>query len=136
MEKEIVKDYKGPIVFFDGVCGLCNFFVDFVITRDKKALFKFAPLQGDSAKTKDISLVQYNSVVLYMDGEYFIKSSAAIKILAELGGIYSLLKILLIIPDFMRNAVYDLIAANRYKWFGKRETCRIPGPEERERFLP
>lgn len=129
------KDDK-PIVFFDGVCGLCNSFVDFVIKRDKHAIFKFAPLQGDSAKNAGFSLAQYNSVVLYKEGRFYLKSTAALNILSELGGFYSLLKILLIIPAFIRNAVYDFIAAKRYSWFGKRETCRIPGPEERLRFLP
>lgn len=136
MDKVKIEDQEHPIIFFDGFCGLCNSFVDFVLKKDREAIFKFAPLQGNTAKSVGVSLDQYHSVVLFTGGKKYIKSSAAIKIISDLGGGYATLKLLLIFPAFIRNAVYDFIAAKRYKWFGKRETCRIPKPEERLRFLP
>jgi len=125
-----------PVIFFDGVCGLCNRFVDFVIRRDKEKKFLFAPLQGTTASKYNISLGKYNSVVLWQGGKYQVKSSAAIAILAQLPGLFRLTKILLLIPEIIRDWVYDIVADNRYRWFGKKEVCRIPSKEERLRFMP
>ncbi len=125
-----------PVIFFDGVCGLCNRFVDFVIRRDKEKKFLFAPLQGTTASKHNISLGKYNSVVLWQGGKYQVKSSAAIAILAQLPGLFRLTKILLLIPEIIRDWVYDIVADNRYRWFGKKEVCRIPSKEEQLRFMP
>lgn len=131
-----MNDGSNPIIFFDGVCGLCNRFVDFVIRRDKKKKFMFAPLQGTTANEYNISLEKYNSVVLWQNDKILIKSSAAIAILAQLPGLLRLTKVLLIIPKMIRDWFYDLVAHKRYQWFGRKEVCRIPSKEEQARFRP
>lgn len=125
------------IIFFDGVCVLCNGFVDFVLSRDSERIFKFAPLQGETAKrtlpenfTKDMS-----TVVLWSQGQIFQRSDAALMILAQLGGIYSLARIFWIVPQALRDLCYRLVAGQRYHWFGKRDSCRLPTQEERSMFL-
>lgn len=124
------------VLFFDGVCNLCNGFIDFLIKRDTKAKIKYAPLQGDlAAECVPEHAANMSSVVLYKAGKVYIESTAAILTLAELGGFWVLLKALLIFPEFIRNPFYKVIAANRYKWFGQKDTCRLPTPEEKERFL-
>jgi len=129
---------KQQIVYFDGVCGLCNYFVDFLLRRDKYNKLLFAPLQGETA-SQNLGVdphQTFDSVVFYKNGKQYTKSGAAIRILAELGGLWQLTLILLIIPAFIRNFVYDIVATNRYKWFGQKESCRIPTKEERVKFLP
>lgn len=126
------------IIFFDGVCGLCNRFVDFVIPRDKKRRFRYAPLQGETAKNKIGHLTELQtlkSVVYYEDGKTYTRSSAVLQIVAQLGGPWWLAKIFFLVPRFLRDHIYEFIAEHRYQWFGKRETCRFPTPEERELFL-
>lgn len=132
-----MNNYGTRIVFFDGICNLCNLSVDFLIRKDTKNIFKFAPLQGETALNflpKNIQ-EQLDSVVFYKDGRVYSHSDAAIQILIELGGLYSLARIFLIFPRFFRNAIYSAIAKRRYKWFGKKETCRLPTVEEQARFL-
>lgn len=127
------------ILFFDGVCGLCSWSVDFVMVRDRRELFQFAPLQGDTARqlltasfARDL-----DSVVLLVEGQPFRKSAAAIRVLCRLGFGWQLLGTLAwLIPLPLRDLVYDLVARNRYRLFGKHETCRMPTPAERSRFLP
>lgn len=125
------------VIFFDGYCGLCNGFVDFMLKIDKKGVFKFSPLQSDFAKkhlpAEDIE--QLKSVVLLIDDKSYRKSEAVLLALSHLGGSWSLLKQLNVIPTGLRDAGYELVAANRYKIFGKRDTCRLPTAEERERFI-
>jgi predicted DCC family thiol-disulfide oxidoreductase YuxK len=127
-----------PVIFFDGVCGLCNGFVDFILKVDKHKKFHFSPLQGALAKSKlsDEQITDLKSVVLASDNKIFIKSQAVLEILTQLGGFWMLAVVLKIFPNFVLNIFYDLIAKYRYKLFGKKETCRIPSPEERERFIP
>lgn len=123
------------IVFFDGVCGLCNKFVDFVICHDKNEQIFFAPLQGKLAQTQIKNLtVDVDYVILYSNGNLYQKSTAAIRILSLMGGIWKCCILFLIIPPFIRNYIYDWVAKNRYKWFGKNEFCRIPSQEELTRF--
>ena len=125
------------IVFFDGVCGLCNRFVDFLIQADKQYRLRYAPLQGitfNSLKTQFTSPIP-DSVVFYSDNKFSIKSTAALKILIKLGGWYRILNVFFIVPAFIRDAVYDFVAKNRYNWFGKKETCRLPSLEEQSLFL-
>ncbi len=127
------------IILFDGVCNLCNGAINFVIKKDKKNIFKFAPLQseiGEALLSKfQIDTSNVDSIIL-VDGEnYYAKSSAALRISKELYGGYPLLYGFIILPRFIRDLVYDYIAKNRYKWFGKKESCMIPTPELKEKFL-
>ncbi len=130
-----------PIVFFDGVCGLCNTFVDFIIPRDKRAIYRFAPLQGETAteylKGRQGSEKEgFTSVVLVDEKGTHWKSDAALRILVGLGGAWFLIRLLYVFPRVLRDAAYDFVARNRYKWFDKLESCRLPTAKERERFLP
>jgi predicted DCC family thiol-disulfide oxidoreductase YuxK len=111
--------------------------VDFLINRDKDQLFYFAPLQGETARARlPADALGLKSVVLWNQGELLEKSDAALMILQQLGGIWWLSRIFWVVPGFLRDLVYDFVAANRYGLFGKRETCRLPRPEEKVRFLP
>ena len=127
------------LILFDGVCNFCNFWVNFIIDRDSKAFFKFTALQSDTArqilKSNKIDAMKIDSIVLVINGKIFFKSSAAFQIARKLDGFWKLLYIFIIIPPFMRDRIYDFIASNRYKWFGKRETCRIPTDNEKHRFI-
>lgn len=122
-----------PIVFFDGVCGLCNTMVDFFIQKDKKRKLLFAPMQGETAKgiLTEMEIENLNSFVLYENGVKYYRSDAALKIFRYLGSGWRLLSYLSVLPNFLRDAVYKIIALNRYKWFGKKEVCRMPTKEER-----
>lgn len=126
------------IIFFDGVCHLCNAFVDSMISQDKAHIFQFAPLQGETAKVllSDQDRNSLESVIYFESGAVARKSTAVLKILIKLGGLYNFLRLLWIVPGFLRDVIYNLVAKNRYKWFGEREFCRIPTPEERSYLLP
>ncbi|MDE2845811.1 MAG: DCC1-like thiol-disulfide oxidoreductase family protein [Gemmatimonadota bacterium] len=162
------SEYRQPILFFDGVCGLCNRFVDFMLRVDSKDRFRYSPLQGETARR-----------MLWMDGEVrgdeagsrqtggetgdhqadahdpdvhepgdlrsfifldkdrrFEQSSAVLHALKRLGGAWRLIAVLYVFPRPLRDYVYRIVARNRYRWFGRREECRLPTPEERDRFLP
>ena len=127
-----------PLILFDGVCNLCNKSVQFVIKRDPEAQFQFASLQSNAGqqflKENNLPENNFNSFVLYERGKVFTRSTAALKVASKLKG-WRWSKSLFIIPKFLRDAVYNLIANNRYKWFGKRNECMIPTPELKERFL-
>ncbi|ANI89205.1 thiol-disulfide oxidoreductase [Arachidicoccus ginsenosidimutans] len=128
------------IVLFDGVCNLCNGAVQFIIRHDKRNVYKFASLQSGFAKeflTKhDIKIAEPpQSILLIRDDKIYKESSAALHIAQKLNGAWRLLSAFLIVPKFIRDSVYRFIARNRYKWFGKRESCMIPTKELRERFL-
>lgn len=128
-----------PIVFFDGVCGLCNGFVDAMIRADRRAILRFAPLQGETARQLLPELPENTdewSIKLWENGRLHQASDAALLSAARLGGVFSMARIFLVIPTGWRNGIYLWVARNRYRWFGKKESCRIPGPAERERFLP
>jgi predicted DCC family thiol-disulfide oxidoreductase YuxK len=132
-----VESFPDRIVFFDGVCGLCNKTVDFLIRTDHEKKLRYAPLQGYTAKrllTK-IQIENLDSVVYYRDGKYLVSSTAVLRLLLDVGGLWKILSIFLILPAFVRNAVYFFIAKRRYNWFGKSDACRIPTPEERHLFL-
>ena len=133
------RNAEPAIVFFDGVCGLCSSTVDFVMARDKHQRFVFAPLQGETAAReldpKDVESL--SSMALKTNGKIHRASSAVARMLWRLGGIWSFLGALLwLIPWPIRHVGYKAVAAMRYRLFGKKETCRMPTPEERERFLP
>lgn len=130
------SEKKDAVVFFDGICVLCNGFVDFILKLDKKHKFKFAPLQGQSARDLLSSVKKIPDSVVFYDGfRIYFKSTAALKILFLLGGIWKLTILLFIFPSFIRDRVYDFIAKNRYAWFGKKDICRIPSADEKKYFL-
>lgn len=129
------------LILFDGVCNLCNSSVLFVIKRDKKNVFLFAPLQSKIGQAIinefNIDTVQTDSILLYNPEtrKIYSKSTAALKIAKSLSFPTKTLSIFLIIPSFIRNWVYDFIAKNRYKWFGKKQSCMIPTQELNAKFL-
>ncbi|HKJ49540.1 MAG TPA: thiol-disulfide oxidoreductase DCC family protein [Christiangramia sp.] len=128
------------IVLFDGVCNLCDDAVQRIIKHDKKDIFRFASLQSDFGKElvaeRDLDPEELDSIILIDPGvAYYIKSTAALEISRDLSGGYSLLKNFLFIPESLRDGVYDFIANNRYKWFGKKDQCMIPTPELKAKFL-
>ncbi len=127
-----------PVVFFDGVCGLCNGFVDRLIRWDRNKVLRYATLQGATARTQLPQELTTNlSTIVYYDGQRsWTKSGAALRALMRIGGLWKLMAVFLVVPAVIRNVVYDMIARNRYQWFGKHETCRIPSPTERALFLP
>ena len=128
-----------PIILFDGVCNLCNASVQYVIKHDPQALFNFASLQGETGqqllKEYNLPANELNSFVLIRDNKAYTRSTAALTVAKELAGITKLLYGFMIVPSFIRNAVYDLIAKNRYRWFGKKDSCMIPTAELKSRFL-
>ena len=135
----ILKDGE-KIILFDGVCNLCNSAVQFIIKRDKKNLYKFAALQSDIAtlllKERGIDSSKIDSIILIdPNTAYYIKSSAALEIGKTFGGVWHLLGIFEWVPRPLRDWVYDLIAKNRYSWFGKQNDCMIPTPELKAKFL-
>lgn len=126
------------IVFFDGVCNLCNEAVDRIISNDYKKQLKVAPLQGETA-TKYLNSYQIknlDSLIFYEDGDIFEKSTAALRIARYLDYPWGALSLFVIVPAFLRDPLYSLIAKNRYRLFGKKETCRLPSESEKQRFLP
>jgi len=125
------------VIYFDGYCGLCNGFVDFVLARDRARRFRFAPLQGTTARARfgDPGDVDPTTILLEEEGTVFERSTAALRIITAIGGIWRFAGLLRLVPRFIRDAVYDWIARNRYGWFGKRDSCRLPSPEERAVFL-
>ncbi|MBK9331764.1 MAG: thiol-disulfide oxidoreductase DCC family protein [Ignavibacteria bacterium] len=130
---------KFKIILFDGVCNLCNSSVNFIIDNDRRNVFKFASLQSETGselrKKHNLSSKDIDSVILIDADRAYIKSDAALRIAAELGGIYKVISYLRFMPKFIRDFFYDIIAKNRYKWFGKKDTCRIPTPELKSKFL-
>jgi len=136
--ENLPKDKK--IILFDGVCNLCNDVVNYIIKRDKKDTFRFVSLQSELGIkiTKYISLdtTKMDSIILYQPGvAYYTKAAAALKVINELGGVISLLNIFSVLPKFIQNFGYDTIAKNRYKWFGKKESCMMPSPDISSKFL-
>lgn len=127
------------LLLFDGVCNLCNASVDFVIRRDSKRRFLYASLQSDVGqrllRDQGLSLTEFDSVLYLRNGVLHTKSGAALRVAARLDGLWPMFAMLMVIPPFLRDSVYSWIARNRYAWFGKRKTCRVPTVEERSLFL-
>ena len=127
------------VILFDGVCNLCNGSVQYVIRHDKEALYRFASLQSHTGqqflRQYDLPLKDFTSFVLIEDGVAYTRSSAALRVARRLSGFVRLLYGFIIVPQFIRDAVYNFISANRYKWFGKKDSCMVPTPELKQRFL-
>ena len=127
------------VVFFDGVCNLCNRSVNFLIKNDKKGVLKFASLQSEFAKkTLPKTLLNnkdLDSILFYTEGKYYEKSNAILKLCTILGGFFYVFQFGYLLPPFLRNGLYMLIANNRYRWFGTTAQCRVPTTDLKERFL-
>ena len=133
----LLKNKK--IILFDGVCNLCNSSVNLVIDRDKNDSFRLAALQSEIGillcNKYEINTATTDSIILIDKDKVFLKSTAALRIAKYLSGGYFLLYLFIIVPAFIRNWIYDIIAKNRYKWYGKRDSCRMPTPELQKKFL-
>jgi len=136
--EELPIDKK--IILFDGVCNLCDATVQYVIKKDVKDVFRFVAIQSELGQ-KIINYIkidtsQTDSIILYIPGKaYFIKADAAFNIAKELGGLISLTSIFSVLPKFLKNFGYDFVAKNRYKWYGKKDSCMMPTPELKSKFL-
>ena len=127
------------ILFFDGVCGLCNWSIDFVLKRDRSGIFQFSPLQGETARIllQSADRDDLNTVVLLVENRTYRKSAAVVRVLWQLSLFWRIVgTVLWLVPLPLRNLGYSFVASRRYGWFGKKETCRLPTPAERTRFLP
>ena len=134
----MAKASEHPLILFDGDCNLCNGSVQFVLKRDPKAMFQFASLQsqaGRQALAMVASLDQPDSIILIRAGKLCVKSTAALGIARGLRWPWPLLSVFWLVPYWLRDLVYDWIARNRVRWFGKPERCLVPKPEFRGRFL-
>ena len=127
------------IILFDGVCNLCNGLVQFIIKIDKKEVFKFSSLQSDFGQKilleNNLDTKDLNSFIFLDQGKLYQKSTPALKMYKSIGSFWQLLYILIIVPRPIRDWIYSFIANNRYKWFGKQESCWIPTPELKSRFI-
>jgi predicted DCC family thiol-disulfide oxidoreductase YuxK len=128
-----------PTILFDGVCNFCNGAVNFVIKRDKKAVIKFAALQSTAGmqllQQFNLPTTDMKSFVFIENGIAYTQSTAAIKVCKYLNGGWPLCKIFMLVPKFIRDGLYNWVAKNRYKWFGQKDTCMLPTPDVRTRFL-
>lgn len=132
------NNYPQPLVLFDGVCNLCQGSVQFIIARDPNQLFSFASLQSETGmriKTEFQIPPDTDSILLLENGKVYAHSTAALRIARKLSAPWSWLYAGIILPRFLRDPVYNFIARNRYKWFGKQESCWLPTPELKARFL-
>lgn len=130
-------DTSKPIVFYDGLCGFCDQSVQFLLRIDRRKRLFFAPLQGSTAKNLlDPTLTQdLDSIVFLSQGNVRQRSSAILAILQTVGGAWRLTWPLSIIPRFLRDGVYQILAQNRYRWFGRLDQCRLPSTSQKSRFL-
>jgi predicted DCC family thiol-disulfide oxidoreductase YuxK len=137
MDEDIPDD--AAVVLFDGVCNLCNGFVQFVLPRDPEGKYRFASLQSDVGREllaeHDLPTDELESIVLIEDGEAYVKSAAVIRIATGLGGAYRLLAPFRFVPRAVRDRVYDFVADNRYRWFGRKDRCMMPSGDAESRFL-
>jgi predicted DCC family thiol-disulfide oxidoreductase YuxK len=134
-----LPENKQPIILFDGVCNLCNGAVQYVIKHDAQKQFQFASLQsnfGQQVLAKhNLSNADFSSFILLKNGKIYLKSTAALLVAKQLKGAVSWLYLFRVVPTFIRNGVYNIIAKNRYKWFGKQDACWLPTTELKARFL-
>ncbi len=135
----MADDSSASVVLFDGVCNLCNGSVNFFFSIDRRKRLKFASLQSNFGQSTLVELgkdpTHFDSILFLHQGKVYERSGAVLRIMGRIGGIWSLAVCFLVAPAFLRDACYNLIARNRYRFFGKSDTCRIPTPEEAERFM-
>jgi predicted DCC family thiol-disulfide oxidoreductase YuxK len=135
-QAEIIRQ---PVILFDGVCNLCSGAVQFIIKRDKKDVFRFASLQssfGQSVLKKyKLPSHELSSVILVENDIIYTRSTGALKVAKQLSGGWPLLYMFIIVPRFIRDAVYNYVAKNRYKWFGKKQECWLPTPALKNKFI-
>ena len=127
-----------PIIFFDGYCGLCNHFIDWVIRRDSGHRMRYASLQGVTAQhmIRQLETSVPDSIILWQEGQHLVRSAAVAAVLKSLGGPWRRIgSVIELIPTALADRGYDLIARNRYRWFGKKDRCRLPSSAERHLFL-
>jgi len=128
-----------PVILFDGICNLCNASVQFVIKHDPRAIFKFTTQQSETGrmlmKEHGITFSEMNTFILIKDKKVFSRSTAALMVAKQLNGIIKILYGFILVPPFIRNSVYNFISKNRYSWFGKKNSCMIPAPGIKDRFL-
>lgn len=131
---------RRSIILFDGVCNLCNGVVQFIIRHDSKDVFRFGSLQSEAAerilRPFGVDPESVNSFILIDQGKLYYRSTGALRVLKILGGWLKGWYGLIIVPPFLRDAVYNLIASKRYRWFGRKEACMVPTPELEKKFLP
>ena len=129
----------GPVVLFDGVCNLCNGFVQFVIPRDPDGRIRFAPLQSvpgqELLRRHDFATADFDTIMLVKDDQAYTKSDAVLRIADVLGWPYSMARVGRLLPAPLRDWFYDVIADNRYDWFGRRDRCMVPDEDVDDRFL-
>lgn len=132
--------HSSPVILFDGVCNLCNSSVQFILKRDKRGRFLFGSLQSESGQgllvEHGLPVDDYASFIYIKEGKVYTKSSGALHVLKDLGGLWKLLYVLILVPKPIRDYIYSLIANNRYRLFGKRNACMMPSAGIKERFLP
>jgi predicted DCC family thiol-disulfide oxidoreductase YuxK len=130
---------ESPIILFDGVCNFCNNTVNFILGQDKKQVFRFAALQSNAGqqllKKYQFSQENFNSFLFIENGKPYTASTAALHLIRYLPWYWQWAQVFWLIPRFIRDSIYQLIANNRYRWFGRREACMVPSPEVKKRFL-
>ena len=128
-----------PIILFDGVCNFCNGAINFILRQDKQGVFRFAPLQSakgqELLRQFDLPQQSFDSFILLDEGKVYKSSSAGLRLYNKLPWYWKWTQVFWIVPQFVRDAVYDAIARNRYRWFGKKDQCMVPTPEIKSRFL-
>ena len=135
----MIQPKTKAIVLFDGVCNFCNASVNFVIERDKRDYFRFAPLQGEPARQimtdNGLAVGALDTLLLYEGEKIYTRSTAALRIARRLSGGWPLFYMFMVVPRPIRDFVYNIIAKNRYLIFGKKESCAVPSPERRAKYL-
>jgi predicted DCC family thiol-disulfide oxidoreductase YuxK len=136
-----IRDIPGgqSVILFDGVCNLCNGFVQFLIERDPKRRYRYASLQSETGqalmRSAGLPADEINTVVLMEEGKAYTHSDVALRVARHMVGLWPLATVLYIVPKFLRDAIYNWVARNRYRWFGKKEACMVPTPELKSLFL-
>lgn len=136
---DFTKNKNNYVILFDGVCNFCNSSVNFIIDNDIKNTFKFASLQSEYGrkllKKFNLPVDSFSTLILTDGNSFYTRSTAALLISKHLKFPHNLYYVFIIVPPFIRNLFYNIVARNRYKWFGKKDACRIPKPEERNKFI-
>jgi predicted DCC family thiol-disulfide oxidoreductase YuxK len=144
MKREEMMKFKDieegkAVILFDGVCNLCNGFVQFLIQRDPKRRYRYASLQSEAGqslmKEAGLPVDEIDSVVLIEDGKAYTHSDVALRVARHMSGLWPMAVVFYSIPKGIRDRIYNWIARNRYRWFGKRESCMVPTPELKSLFL-